>query len=721
MKLFLNISIFLLFAGALSGQCLQMQGCPAGPVAYCDYSSNDNLLWHETYWISLPYASTDLPESAVDLCFSASDTCAGANLDIQYLLFLDTEGDGIRETVVSSANLPGFNTVYYNNAANPNYSGGTPRIFDERPVAAGQKYGFALAISGGPGSKTACVRWNTQGDPGTFVQPQLPYGNHLIQWIVSNGLGNADTCTYEFTVKDCKAPTVVCLNGLSANIMPTGLLTLWATDFIQYAEDNASAPNQLQLAMRVTGTGTGFPVDTAGVPLNSITFNCDDLGTQIVEIWVRDLEGNADYCETYVQIGDANGICGTGPVLVDARICVQSWCTGAPVSGVSLGQSAFSNYFQLQADGCFAADTNGVFTSLDFIPTKDDDPLNGVDLLDLVLIRKHILGLEPLGSPYAMIAADANNSRSITTFDIIEYSKLITGLYSTLPNNTSWRFVDGDYVFANPNNPFQTIFPETKTLASVQDTLSGDYTFKAVKIGDVDCSSIPGFAPEATDRAVSYLEIPDLNLAAGETVDVPVRFAESESWLGFQLGLAFDPAVLAVEAVLPGALPAAEDFTAGEPQAGRVNLLWFDALPHLLSPDAPAFILRLHALAPVRLQEVLSRASGPLRAEAYTGLRESRNLDFRFIPAAENRTSIGLPQPNPTNAGSKLTVYLETAAPIIVEIWDMQGRQLWHETRSGSTGMQQLEFPAPVFSGSGTYLWRVTTGGEARSGRLLVR
>ncbi|MBK7937144.1 MAG: hypothetical protein IPJ82_08605 [Lewinellaceae bacterium] len=98
-------------------------------------------------------------------------------------------------------------------------------------------------------------------------------------------------------------------------------------------------------------------------------------------------------------------------------------------------------------------------------PTKDDNPLNGVSTYDLVLISKHILGLEPLNSPYKMIAADANKSNSITTFDIVEIRKLILGIYNELPNNTSWRFVDKDYVFPQPTNPFATTFPETKSVA----------------------------------------------------------------------------------------------------------------------------------------------------------------------------------------------------------------------------------------------------------------
>ncbi len=92
-------------------------------------------------------------------------------------------------------------------------------------------------------------------------------------------------------------------------------------------------------------------------------------------------------------------------------------------------------------------------------PKKNDNPLNGLTTYDLVLISKHILGIEPLGSPYKMIAADANNSNSITTFDIVEFRKLILGINQALPNNESWRFMYNDYIFPNPHNPFQEVVP----------------------------------------------------------------------------------------------------------------------------------------------------------------------------------------------------------------------------------------------------------------------
>lgn len=51
---------------------------------------------------------------------------------------------------------------------------------------------------------------------------------------------------------------------------------------------------------------------------------------------------------------------------------------------------------------------------------EDNDPLNGVSTYDLSLITKHILGLAPFSSPYKLIAADVNNSRSVTTLDVIQ-------------------------------------------------------------------------------------------------------------------------------------------------------------------------------------------------------------------------------------------------------------------------------------------------------------
>ncbi len=724
MRNILNILLLLAFAKNLAGQCLQLQNCPATPVVFCDSTANDSLQWNHALFAAPTYLTNNLPEGETELCFSAADTCAGANLDIQYLLFLDLDGDGDRETVVNSADLPPAGMVFFGNAGNPNYSGGTAAAFDTRQVPAGALFRFALETGGSPANRTACIRWNTADAPSNYETPQLPYGNHLVKWVVSNGLGDVDTCTYEIQVADCQAPQVVCLNGLSVNIMPTGMITLWATDFLQYAEDNTTPGIMLEIAIRIDGTGTGFPLDSLGNPQQSATFNCNHLGSQPVELWVRDLAGNVDSCTTWLIVEDAAGFCdGNIQVYINARVCARQWCTGAVVSGVTLSNPApwIPDFWQLYSDGCYVAERDTVISNLGLTVSKNDDPLNGIDILDLVAVSKHILGLEPLSNPYAMVAADVNNSRSITTFDIIESRKMLTGVYDVFPSNSSWRFLDADFVFPNPNNPFQGIFPEIKQLLTVNDTIVGDFEFQAIKTGDVNCSAIPNFAPEPDDRAVAYLNLPTRLLAAGETIELPIRFAETGAWLGFQFGFQFDPEKLVLEAVLPGNLPGWDAQTTFQPHPGLLNVLWFDTDPHLFSQEKTLCTLRLRALAPVDLKTAFQLAAGRLRAEAFTGTAEARNLQLQFSPAPAAAIRIGQPQPNPTTEGARLALELPEPMPVQLEIWDAQGRQVWSRSFAGTPGLQTLDLPESVFPVAGVYIWRLAAGTEVRSGRLVTR
>ncbi|MDV7395419.1 hypothetical protein RZS08_28795, partial [Arthrospira platensis SPKY1] len=61
-------------------------------------------------------------------------------------------------------------------------------------------------------------------------------------------------------------------------------------------------------------------------------------------------------------------------------------------------------------------------------PGHDENHGNGVTTYDLVLITRHILGIQMLNSPYKIIAADANRSNSVTTSDMVEIRKLILQL-----------------------------------------------------------------------------------------------------------------------------------------------------------------------------------------------------------------------------------------------------------------------------------------------------
>ncbi|MBK6996447.1 MAG: hypothetical protein IPH31_16505 [Lewinellaceae bacterium] len=154
-----------------------------------------------------------------------------------------------------------------------------------------------------------------------------------------------------------------------------------------------------------------------------------------------------------------------------------------------------------------------------------------------MLISKHILNTEPLNSPYKMIAADANKSGNISSFDIVEIRKLILGVNDTFSNNSSWRFVDESFVFPNTLNPFQTLFPEN---VEHQDWLGNPshFDFIGIKIGDVNGTAIPNASapPPVESRVSSFLSLPDFGLKAGQTFDIPIH--ATEKTIGWDCNLA---------------------------------------------------------------------------------------------------------------------------------------------------------------------------------------
>ena len=104
---------------------------------------------------------------------------------------------------------------------------------------------------------------------------------------------------------------------------------------------------------------------------------------------------------------------------------------------------------------------------------KNDDPKNGISVIDMIRIQKHLLGIDPFTAFDQFIAADANNSHFVSAIDLIEIRKLILGIYTGWPNNTSWRF-------GTDLSAFQAI----KVIESL-DVPHLEVNFIGIKIGDL--------------------------------------------------------------------------------------------------------------------------------------------------------------------------------------------------------------------------------------------
>jgi len=715
--------------------------CSAALVTVQDQSVNHTQLWNETYWYDDATASNNLAESAIDsLSFTATDACSGPGISIRYLLYLDLDGDGIQETVVNSANLPGLNNVYFGNAQNVNFSGGIPRAFDERTVPANQKYAFGLQTTTSGNKKTARIAWNTQATPNVYVPAQLPYGSHKIKWYVDDACGNELICTVNFIIRDGKDPDISCKDTTVMEIPGTQGVSIQTADVLEAVSDNATPLGKIKLGLRKGTGGTGFPYDGNGNPVGEISFSCADTGLQTIQLWALDLAGNTSFCAMVLHLTDVDSSCTallpalyTGRIQTESLQGVNNVKVALNITHPSFAPSTFLTLTDSQGNYTHNAQTpSGAQYVLR--PKLNADPLNGVTTLDLVAMSKHILAIEPLNSPYKIIAADINKNNSVTTIDIVEARKLILGINDSFPQNDSWRFIDKAFVFPNPMNPFQAPFPET--IGDSNQTMASMLDFVGVKVGDMNESADPGIMsnqnPDDRNQAVFLFDVEKVGAAFAESSGALTAFAESsgveagetftahfratETVLGYQFTLNFKE--LELLDVVPGPNMSAQNFGIFPGLPGReaegVLTTSYDA--PLLTPSLPAeFSLTFRAAGPGRLSDLLHISSRITKAEAYRSDAAAADVALRFDGGKIVRAGLYLHQnkPNPFHDKTTIGFYLPQASRATLRIYDGTGRILFTHTADYPAGEHFMALDDATIGASGVLYYKLETGEES--------
>ena len=560
---------------------------------------------------------------------------------------------------------------------------------------------------------------------------EYPIGDHIIVWTVEDKCGNKTSCEQPFTIENCKAPSAKCIDGLAIDLMPVdllptgepdgipdwGMIVIWASDF----DGGSDHPCP---GVDITMAFSPDPSDT------NKEYTCDDVGDQFVDVYaISETEAGGlvwSFCTASISIQDNNNVCpgdgGGGFATVSGLISTEN---SEEVSEVLVDlEGSELDVANTNDDGLYAFPAMPYGGNYTVDPEKTDFPLNGVSTLDLVLAQKHILGLSTLDTPYKIIAADINRDKRVSALDIVELRKLILGVIPDFNNNDSWRFVDEGYAFENPLDPLNENFTEEYQISPLSENMAVD--FVAVKIGDLSGDAI---ANNFTSAEVRYtnsfdLYINDMEVQAGQAINVPVRAVNADELLGFQFTLEFGSSAITVESVEAGVIEITDDnFGMHRLNEGMVTTSWHEVAGKHVSAGDELFSLRFTSNQSGMLSELLSISSRETMAEAYNTHQEAMEVSLEFRTdngSVASDYQLLQNTPNPFSESTKIGFNLPESMAASVTIYDVTGKVILVEKGQFAKGYNEVSINHTQLRGTGVLYYTLETDGFTATKKMVV-
>lgn len=532
---------------------------------------------------------------------------------------------------------------------------------------------------------------------GKIAKGVLPFGTHRIRWILQDQCGNYSECDQVFVLRDCKKPTPYCLNGITTVVMPlNGVVSVWAKDLNLNSFDNCTQPDKLKYS---------FTSDTA---IKSIIYNCDSLlGQQsivkTVRIYVTDEAGNQDYCEAAIIIQDNNNVCPHSALNLSGNISRED--------SKNIGDVALNviNVEQVKKDSTMT-NVQGAYAFVNLllpngsyiVPSKEDVILNGVTTYDILQIQKHILGQSYLTSPYKLIAADVNNSKSVTARDITDLRKLILGITNVFPGNSVWRFVPKHYVFKDPSRPWD--FQEKMFRADIVEN-QNIINFIGVKIGDVDQSAKIGYKNEAVTRFNSNVDLVygKSELLKSGMTRIPIMTNHQVSFDGFQLAVTSQ----SITGNQVNLISAGIEIQDGDYHVDgqTINLSWINN--HSVHMEANTILFYIET--DHSLTDLLSINPSKILPQMYLSNGEVANLrlNSQNLYLNADRFEVGQNIPNPFSASTLIPIEISQAGIITLSIIDVTGKVISKREISINAGSNHIEIQKTDINQTGVFIYKV--------------
>ena len=552
----------------------------------------------------------------------------------------------------------------------------------------------------GPGTDTS--------GSGSTASQVLGVGTYTVTWSIIGGCNTTATCSYSIRVDDNGGPTAYCRSQVTTVITgptPGGLpsVEIWASDFDLGSTD-------------ACGGVLSVSFDSLDITDTRKVFDCTQIGNHTVTVYFTDSDGNQDFCVTTATIQVNGNFCDTiGSITVidiegDIYTEKNHMIDNVNVELMNAANNSMGTYNTV--DGHFAFNDITAYGNYTLQATGDNDYLNGISTLDLIMIQRHILGIEYLDSPYKIIAADVNSSESINGIDLVELRKLILGIYTQLPQSDNWRFVEEDFVFVTPQSPWP--FVEDISLLQVnQDMMDND--FIAVKIGDVDVSAIVSLEDdEVENRNAGEVKVLHDLLSIGENEYlVPVYLDEEISLYGLQLAIRLNEG-MDMDLFEVGKLAVSDNQIRYDEGVLRIAFSSED----LLTVKPGEALFHMTVSSENTITEAFTIDAGLMKSELY-------NEDFQVVNLEagnmmnDNQIILHQNVPNPFNGTTRIRLDLPTADEVTFSVLNLAGQIISTESKFYEAGENFIILNSEDFEENGVYYYKVEAGNYSTTRKMI--
>ncbi|MFK7771769.1 MAG: T9SS type A sorting domain-containing protein [Saprospiraceae bacterium] len=552
------------------------------------------------------------------------------------------------------------------------------------------------------------IDWNDDGvidslGSAASFKADFPIGSHRVKFTAFDFCGGEENCEFVFEVMDCVAPVIEIIDTVITFILPSsGQIELFPEHYISSTTfDNCTSSENLTFSFS-SYLNTYVP---------SLYISCSDIpcdGIFPLTIWAEDESGNKDSINVEANILDPNGGCILSPILLLTNVYFNLW-NGTPLENsiVKLNNFYYSNVFpnSFPCNGSYPLEGDTIFAEHE----GDDYPLNGVTTFDLVLISKHILGIDLFYSPYQSIAADVNFSGTITALDLAIIRSVILYVSDEFPDGKSWVY----------DPPFVVI-----------DEYEESYEFVGIKLGDVNGSANPNeFQNNQTDTrtfdGTLNLSTQDQVFKTGETITITTFANNFDKIIGGQFTIDFDPIALAFQSIEGNNSVELneENFGKNHTDDGLILCSWNTSAPQNLNVEDVFYNITFTAKKDGRLSNYLTINSKKINAEVYV---ENRN-GIEFWNAAlsfKNETHNAISNtftilPNPFSEKTTFNFSLENAENVELEIFDTNGRLVFSQQKNMLAGENQIEILKANLPINGIYFYKIKTNNNVNTGKII--